>query len=122
MGVTADDVCTLTRSECDQIIVARILDVSRWWVGWVRDELRTRSNKRDELGSRLFCDSVAQLRCAQRPLHLDQELRTDDEVDVAVEPVLDQASRRALAGQNCRYENVRVWNDAHALCAALGPA
>jgi len=87
-------VCTLTRSERDQIIVARILGVYRWRVGWVRDELRTRSNKRDELGSRLFCDSVAQLRCAQRPLHLDQELWTDDEVDVAVEPVLDQASRR----------------------------
>ena len=96
MRVTARNPSVLARCERDDVIVVWVFGPHRRRLRWVRDDLGTVSQQRDELLGWTLWDTAAKLRTSERPLNLAQEARAEDQLDGAIEPPLDQPRRRTV--------------------------
>ena len=84
----------LAGGQGDEVVVLRVRRMHRWGIGRIWHELSDVPEQRHELRCVLVGDPPPQFRVAERSLELDQERVADHHLELAGEPVLEEASRR----------------------------
>jgi hypothetical protein len=116
--VTRNEGCALARSQREQVIVAGVIRVNgRCSVGVLHD-LPKLVEESSEPNGILRRDSTADPWLVQRSLYLVEQCLADDELELTLEPQLNQTRRRTYSRDQSRDEDVGVEDRAHALCAA----
>ena len=91
----------------------------RWrWIGRICCDVGGSAKEGNELGRVVLGDEPANLRDAQNPLQLVQKLLGHDELEVAVEPALEEAGRGSVAREQSGDEDVCVEDEPQELGAA----
>jgi hypothetical protein len=116
--VARNELNALSRGEREQVIITGINGTHRRWAFGVRHDLRKLLEQGDEPACIFRCDSSAQLRSAERSLQLVEQRPADDELELTLEPQLNQTRRRAHSRDQSGNEDVSVEDCPHPLCAA----
>ncbi len=118
MCVSRNERCALARRQREQVIVAGVIRVGGRRSFVVRDDLPKLLEQSDEPNGVLRRDSTADLWLIQRSLHLIEQCLADDELELTLEPQLNQTRRRLYSRDQSRDEDVGVEDRAHASYAA----
>ena len=97
MRITRDESSSLGRGEGHEEVVAWIRRPRRRRLGGIGRELGQVADHLEESSSILGSDPLAQLCGAEGSIELRQKQLGDDELEIAVEPALQQASRCSAA-------------------------
>jgi hypothetical protein len=116
--VTRNEGCALARSQREQVIVAGVIRVNGRCSFGVLHDLPKLVEESSEPNGILRRDSTADPWLVQRSLYLVEQCLADDELELTLEPQLNQTRRRTYSRDQSRDEDVGVEDRAHALCAA----
>lgn len=94
MCVTRNEGCALARSQREQVIVAGVIRVNGRCSFGVRHDLSKLLEESDEPNGVLRRDSTADPWLVQRSLYLVEQCLANDELDLTLEPRLNQTRRR----------------------------
>jgi hypothetical protein len=120
VGVAGHELSALTCRQGDQVGIVRILRSCGRRLNRIGRELGQTTEERDELICVLCWDPFAELRDRKRPLEFVQQALGHDELDIALEPPLEEARRRPTGGEETRDEDVYVEDESQRL-GALAP-
>ena len=108
MCVTRNEGCALARSQREQVIVAGVIRVNGRCSFGVLHDLPKLVEESSEPNGILRRDSTADPWLVQRSLYLVEQYLADDELELTLEPQLNQTRRRTYSRDQSRDEDVGV--------------